>query len=69
MKNVINILFTKFERYLLKNQAEPYVITGKEGIHQSDGTDIDLKAQYEKNPRTRRFKKLVEGVMNKSIDF
>ena len=69
MRSVIKILFTKFERYLLKNQAEPYVITGKERIHQSDGTEIYLKAQYESHPRTRRFEKLVEGVVNKSIDF
>ena len=60
------MIFTKLERYLLKNQAMPFVIQKGFKPHQNDEI-ISEKTMKLQEIQSRYYRKLARGLMHKQL--
>ena len=62
----LKLLFTKLERYLLLNQARPFVLRDN-GVPDENDDSINQEAIEELKPKSKHYKQLLKGLYHKEI--
>ena len=57
----LKLLFTRLERYLMSNQARPFVLKGKASSEEKDDS-IDEETLEVLKPQSKHYNSLIEGL-------